>query len=150
MEFTPILSGRDKVQILDKGFRLKHNKGPQGPLKTSYFTCVEPRCKARAATIGDLTLTDLTLKYHHIEQHTHHADKTKNVVSEKLFQFRKNAKEQPDKTAKAVYQKLVADAINSVDTPEKSELASKMPKFHAVKDQHYRWVPILGGFFWGE
>ena len=64
------------------------------------------------------------------------------MVSEKLYQFRKNAKDHPDKTAKAVYEKLVADAINSVETPEKNDLASKMPKFHAVKDQHYRCIQI--------
>ena len=138
MEFTPILSGKEKVQILHRGFRLKHNKGPQGPLKTSYFTCVVSGCKARAATLGDLNITDLSLKYHHVEQHTHHADLSKNIVSEKLYQFRENAKQNPDKTAKAVFEQLAAEAINSVDTPEKTKLAAEMPKFHAVKDQHYR------------
>ena len=70
MEFKLIQSGRDKIQILDQGFRLKRNKGPSGPYKTSYFVCEEPGCKARAETLGDLTLTDLSLKYHHFEQHT--------------------------------------------------------------------------------
>ena len=138
MEFTPILSGKEKIQILHRGFRLKHNKGPQGPSKTFYFTCVIAGCKARAATLGDLTLTDLSLKYHHVEQHNHHADVSKNIVSEKLFQFRANAKQNPDKTAKAVYEQLAAEAINSVDTPEKAKVAAELPKFHAVKDQHYR------------
>ena len=138
MEFTPILSGKEKVQILHRGFRLKHNKGPQGPSKTSYFTCVIPGCKARAATLGDLNVKDLTLKYHHVEQHSHHADLTKNIVSEKLYQFRENAKQNPDTTAKAVYERLTAEAINSVDTPDKNKLAAELPKFHAVKDQHYR------------
>ena len=138
MEFKLIQSGREKIQMLDQGFRLKHNKGPQGPLKTSYFVCVEPGCKARAATVGELTLTDLSLKYHHVEQHTHHSDPAKNIVSEQLYKFRENAKTNPDKTAKSVYEKIVADTINSVDTPEKAELAQKMPKFHVIKDQHYR------------
>ena len=93
MEFKPIISGRDSIQILDKGFRLKHNKGPQGPLKTSYFTCVVRGCKARAATLGDLNISDLSLKFHHVEQHTHHADVSKNIVAEKLYQFREKAKE---------------------------------------------------------
>ena len=138
MEFKLIQSGRDKIQILDQGFRLKRNKGPSGPYKTSYFVCVEPGCKARAATLGDLTVTDLSLKYHHVEQHNHHADPAKNIVSEKLYEFRENAKTNPDKSAKSVYEKIIADTINSVDTPEKSEIAKKMPKFNAVKDQHYR------------
>ena len=98
MEFKAILSGKEKIQILDRGFRLKHNKGPQGPLKTSYFTCVFPGCKARAATTGELRIDGLTLKYHHVEQHSHHADESKNVVAEKLYEFRQEAKENPDKT----------------------------------------------------
>ena len=107
-------------------------------MKTSYFTCVVSGCNARAATLGDLNLTDLSLKYHHIEQHTHPSDPAKNIVSEKLYEFRKNAKQNPDKTAKSVFDKLVSEAINSVDSPNKADLAGKMPKFQNVKDQHYR------------
>ena len=138
MEFKPIISGRDSIQILDKGFRLKHNKGPQGPLKTSYFTCVVRGCKARAATLGDLNISDLSLKFHHVEQHTHHADVSKNIVAEKLYQFREKAKENPDRTAKSVYDELAAEAMNSVATPDKNKLAVELPKFHTIKDQHYR------------
>ena len=107
MEFKAILSGKEKIQILDHGFRLKHNKGPSGPYKTTYFTCVYPGCKARAATTGELALDKLTLKYHHIGQHSHHADASSNLVAEKLYQFRKEAKENPKKTAKSIYKKLV-------------------------------------------
>ena len=106
MEFTPIVSRRGHVQILDKGFRLKLNKGPLGPFKTSFFTCVVPGCKARAATLGDLNPTDMKLKYHRIEQHTHgFSFRSKNSISKKLYRFYKNSKDQPDKTAKAVYKK---------------------------------------------
>ena len=44
MDFEVILSGKEKVQILDNGFRLKWNKEPQGPYNTSYFVCVAPGC----------------------------------------------------------------------------------------------------------
>ena len=136
MEFKVIFSGKEKPQVLDRGFRLKLNKGPQGPLKTSYFTCVEKGCKARAATLGELT--DLSLKYHHTEQHNHIADTSKNIVAETMYEFRENAKQNPDKTAKAVFEKLSVEAMNSVPTPDKANLAAHLPKFNSVKDQHYR------------
>ena len=138
MEFKAILSGKDKIQILDKGFRLKCNQLPKGPLKTSYFTCVTPGCKAKAATLGDLNVADLSLKYHRVDQHNHPADVSKNIVAEKLHQFRDNAKNNPDKTAKSVYERLTSEAFNSVASPDKQELAAALPKFHNVKDQHYR------------
>ena len=138
MEFKAILSGKDKIQILDKGFRLKCNKPPKGPLKTSYFTCVTPGCSAKAATLGDLNVADISLKYHRVEQHNHPADISKNIVAEKLHEFRENAKVNPDKTAKSVYERLTSEAINSVETPDKQQLAAALPKFHVVKDQHYR------------
>ena len=138
MEFTPIITGRDAIQILDQGFRLKHNKGPQGPFNTSYFTCVERGCKAKAATTGEYTVDGLTLKYHRIEQHNHRASVEKNIVSEKMHQFRENATANPDKTAKSVYERLAAEAMNSVSTPDKPQLAVQLPKFKSIKDQHYR------------
>ena len=113
MDFKLILSGRDKVQILHQGFRLKRNKGPNGPNKTTYWACVQVGCNARAATLGEINMTDLSLKYHYIEQHSHHADKAKNLVSEKLYEFRENAKKNPDKTAKSAYDKIVRDTVIS-------------------------------------
>lgn len=138
MDFKLILSGRDKAQILHQGFRLKRNKGPNGPNKTTYWACVQVGCNARAATLGEINMTDLSLKYHYTEQHSHHADEAKNLVAEKLYEFRENAKKNPDKTAKSAYDKIVRDTVNSIDTPEKIDFASKLPKFKTVKDQHYR------------
>ena len=76
MEFQKILSGKEKVQILHLGFRLKRNKGPQGPNQTTYFKCVEKTCKATLATLGDLD-GELSLKFHRHEQHNHRADVSK-------------------------------------------------------------------------
>ena len=133
-----ILSGKEKIQILDNGFRLKHNKGPTGPNNTSYFTCVFPGCKARAATTGELAIDKLTLKYHHVHQHSHHADTSSNLVAEKLYQFRKEAKENPEKTAKSIYEKLASEVVIGVSTPDRPSVATSLPKFESVKDQHYR------------
>ena len=138
MDLKLIKSGREKIQILHHGFRLKRDKGPKGPNKTTYWACVVVGCKGRAATSGELTLDDLSLKYHHLEQHNHHADEAQNLVSEKLYEFREQAKTNPDKTAKSVYEKIVRETMNSVDTPEKANLAAKLPKFYSIKDQHYR------------
>ena len=138
MDLKLIKSGREKIQILHHGFRLKRDKGPKGPHKTTYWACVVVGCKGRAATSGDLTLDDLSLKYHHVEHHNHHGDEAQNLVSEKLYEFREQAKTNPDKTAKSVYEKIVRETMNSVDTPEKANLAAKIPKFYSIKDQHYR------------
>ena len=73
MEFQKIFSGKEKVQILHLGFRMKWNRRPQGPNKMTYFKCVERSCKATLATLGELE-SDLTLKYHNHEQHNHRAD----------------------------------------------------------------------------
>ena len=96
MEFKVILSGKDKIQILDHGYRLKWNKGPQGQHDTTYFACVKPGCKATAATLGPLEIDKLSLKYHRVAAHNHEADISSNIVAENLFQFRENAKENPD------------------------------------------------------
>ena len=80
MEFEKIMSGKNKVQIIDKGFRMQWNNGPKGPLKTTYFSCVEKGCKATLATMGDLD-SDLTLKYHRLEQHNHRSDNATMLVS---------------------------------------------------------------------
>ena len=138
MDFQVILSGKEKIQILHRGFRLRLQKGPVGPKNSSYYVCVERGCKARAGAVGELTKENLSLTYHHVEQHNHHADESKNVVAEKLYLFRKEAKEKPDKTAKSIYEKLVSEAINAVSTPDKNALAVQLPKFEKVKDQHYR------------
>ena len=100
-------------------------------MNTSYFTCVESGCKAKAATIGELTLEGLSLKFHRVEQHNHHSDVSKNIVADKLHEFRQRATKNPDKTAKSVYDQLAAEAINSVGTPDKPHLASQLPKFRS-------------------
>ena len=91
MEFQKILSGKEKVQILHLGFRMKWNKGPQGPNHTTYFKCVEKSCKATLATLGELS-GELSLKFHHHEQHNHRADVSKNIVSATLHEFRGEVK----------------------------------------------------------
>ena len=52
MEFKKIISGRNKVQILDQGFRMQRNQGPRGPHNLTYFNCTEPNCKAKLTTEG--------------------------------------------------------------------------------------------------
>ena len=96
MDFKKIISGKGKIQILDRGFRLQRNKGPIGPLKTTYFDCVELHCKATLATTGVLD-GDLSLKYHRLEQHTHRPDHSANIVSSSLSEFRETVKSNPGK-----------------------------------------------------
>ena len=128
MDFEVILSGKEKVQVLDNGFRLKWNKGPQGPHETSYFTCVTPGCRATAATLGPLEKDRLTLKYHRVEQHIHHADPHTNLSYKVQHQFRENAKSNPDSSAKANYERIQTEIFDSIDSPSKEDLAAKMPK----------------------
>ena len=87
MDFQKILSGKEAVQILDKGFRFVWNKGPQGPALRSYFKCVNKTCKATLSTYGDLN-GEVTLNFHRIELHNHRADVAKNIVSATLHEFR--------------------------------------------------------------
>ena len=96
MDFKKIISGKNKVQILDQGYRLQRNKGPLGPLKTTYFDCVEKQCKATLATTGDLD-SDLSLKYHRLEQHNHRPDNSANIVSSSLSEFRETVRSNPGK-----------------------------------------------------
>ena len=80
MEFQKILSGKQKPQIIHAGYRLQWNRGTQGPIKTTYFSCTTKSCKATLATVGDLE-GDLALKYHKIENHTHQPDANANIVA---------------------------------------------------------------------
>ena len=132
MEFQRIISGKNKVQILHDGYRMQINRGPQGPLKTTYFSCVMPNCKATLATIGELH-GDLSLKYHRKEQHTHPPDVSKNIVSASLSEFREKVKANPDCSAKTVFEEVTTNALESVDTPNKHDLAQKMPTYRTGK-----------------
>ena len=91
MDFKKTVSGKGKIQMLDRGFCLQQNEGPIGPLKTTYFDCVEIQCKATLATMGDLD-GDLSFKYHRLEQHTHRPDHSANIVSSSLSEFQETVK----------------------------------------------------------
>ena len=99
MEFKKILSGKSKAQILHLGFRFQWNRGPQGPARTTYFSCVEKNCKATLATTGELE-GDLNLKYHRRHQHTHRPDPSANIVAETMSTFRKEVEAKPEQSVK--------------------------------------------------
>ena len=113
---------------------MQWNRGPQGPLKTTYFDCVEKGCKARLATVGDLN-GDLTLKYHRSDQHTHNADPSKNIVSASLHEFRDRVKSNPDCSAKQIFEEISTNALESVSSPNKLDLAAKLPTYRNGKSQ---------------
>ena len=137
MDFQKILSGKEKVQILHMGFRMKWNKGPQGPNKTSYFKCVEKSCKATMATLGELD-GELTMKYHHHEQHNHRCDVSKNIVSATLHEFREEVKTNPDRPVKQLFEEISTKALDSVSgTPSKLDLAMKMPVYRKGMSQAF-------------
>ena len=137
MDFQRIISGKNKTQILHDGFRLQWNRGPQGPLDTTYFTCTEKACKATLATTGDLN-GELTLKYHRKEQHNHPSDIAKTLVASSLSDFRQQVKTNPDVPAKQIFDDISTAALESVSTPNKFDLAKKLPTYRTVKDQAYR------------
>ena len=113
---------------------MQWNRGPQGPLKTTYFDCVEKGCKARLATVGDLD-GDLTLKYHRSDQHTHSADASKNIVSASLHEFRDRVKSNPECSAKQIFEEISTNALEGVSSPNKLDLAAKLPTFRNGKSQ---------------
>ena len=132
MDFQKIISGKNKVQILHNGFRMQINRGPFGPQDTTYFSCVERECKATLATLGQLD-GDLTLKYHREERHTHPPDVSKNIVSATLSEFRGKVKSNPDCSAKTVFEELTTNALESISTPNKFDLAQKLPTYRTGK-----------------
>ena len=137
MEFQKIKSGKNKVQILHRGFRTQWNRGPQGPMATTYFRCVVTGCNAMLATTGDLE-GDLVLKYHRTEQHTHPPDISANIVSFSLHEFRDTVKSNPDCSGKTTLEEITTGALAGVETPNKLDLARKLPTYRQVKDQAYR------------
>ena len=137
MSLQKIISGKNKVQILDSGFRMQWNRGPQGPNQTTYFTCVEKGCKATLATMGALD-SDLTLKYHRLAQHTHRADPSSNIVSATLHEFRDEIKTNPDQPVKRLFEELTTKAMETViGTPDKLDLAKKLPTFRSGMSYAY-------------
>ena len=129
MDFKLILSGKNKPQVLHLGFRFQWNKGPKGPNKTSYFTCVNKNCKATLATTGDLD-GDVTLKFHRNTSHNHRADVSANIVSETMHEFRQDVDKNPDQPAKKLFEEKSSKALDSVDgTPNKLDLAKKLPPY---------------------
>ena len=134
MDFQKILSGKNKVQILHQGYRLQWNRGPQGPLDTTYFRCVVPRCNAMLATTGNLE-GELCFKYHRIEHHTHPPDASANIVSSSLSNFRQTVKKNPDCSAKSVFEEITTNALDSVETPNKLDLARKLPTYRSGKSR---------------
>ena len=135
MEFQKIISGKNKTQILHNGFRMQINRGPLGPQNTTYFSCVERQCKATLATLGDLD-GELTLKYHREDKHTHSPDVSKNIVSASLSEFRGKVKANPDCSAKALFEEITTNVLESVATPNKFDLAQKLPTYRTGKCMH--------------
>ena len=121
---------------------MQWNHGPKGPLKTTYFTCVEKSCKATLATLGHLD-SDLTLKYHRIEQHNHRADNSSMVVSKTLHHFRDDMKKNPDQPVKQLFENLTTQALDAMEsTPQKLDLAKKLPSFRQGMPQANRYPEI--------
>jgi hypothetical protein len=108
MDFKIIKSGKEKPQLIVDGYRLRLNKGPQGPLRSSYFKCV--KCKATAAAQGPLEPGEFVLKFHHKEKHTC------VLVAEKLAEFRAKARECPDKAVKVVFEEIATEVLNDAST----------------------------------
>ena len=132
MEFKKIISGRNKVQILHQGFRMQRNQGPRGPHNLTYFNCTEPNCKAKLTTEGLLD-GELKLKYHHVDQHTHPPDPSEMIVKASLSEFRARVKSNPECSAKNVFDEIANEALDSVSTPNKLDLAKKLPTYRTGK-----------------
>ena len=132
MDFKTIRSGKDKVQILHSGYRMIWNRGPQGPQNITYFKCHRSDCKARLATTGLLS-GQLSLRFHKTHLHTHSPDESSNIVAESLFNFRTQIKENPDIAAKSAYEEITTNALDAVDTPNKFDLAKKIPTYRQGK-----------------
>ena len=113
MELQKIISGKEKTQILHIGFRFQHNKGPQGPNQTTYFTCVEKGCRATLATCGALE-GELALKFHRDHAHNHRADVSANIVSSTLSEFREEMNSNPERHAKQLFEEVTQKALDSV------------------------------------
>ena len=141
MEIQKIMSGKGKVQILCAGFRFQKNRGPQGPLDTTYFTCTEPDCKATLNTTGKLE-GKLTLKKHNIEQHNHRADESKNIVAASLSEFRERVKSNPECKPKSVFDEITTNALESVSTPNKFDLAKKLPTYKQGKHKQFLFLSM--------
>ena len=134
MEIRTILSGKNKTQILHRGFRFQWNRGPQGPHKTTYFSCVERTCKATLATTGELD-GELTLKYHRYEQHVHRPDPSSNLVAETMSTYRQEIDKNPEVSAKQLFEDLSSKALETAqDTPNKLDIARKLPTFRKGKE----------------
>ena len=87
------------------------------------------------ATFGDLH-GELTMKYHHHEQHNHRADVSKNIVSATLHEFRDEVKSNPDRPVKQLFEEISTKALDSVSgTPSKLDLAKKLPTFRKGMSQ---------------
>ena len=119
-----ICPGMDKIQILHLGYILIWNRGPQGPENTTYLKYHRSDCKARLATVGELSC-EFTLKYHRDTLHTHPPDESDNIVSASLHDFRRQVKQNPEVSAKSVYEQIATGALESVETPKKLDLAKK-------------------------
>ena len=110
------------------------NKGPQGPNNTRYFICTKrytDNCKATLATTGDLD-ENIVLKFHK-KEHNHPSDVSANIVSASLHQFRQTVKNNPDCSAKTVFEDIATEALESVSTPNKFDLAKKLPVYRSGK-----------------
>ena len=134
MDLRIIRSGKNKVQILHRGFRFQWNRGPQGPNKTTYFSCVERTCKATLATCGELE-GELALKYHRYEQHIHRPDPSSNLVAETMSTYRQEIEKNPDASAKQLFEDLSTKVLETAkDTPSKLDIAKKLPTYRKGKE----------------
>ena len=110
-----------------------HNRGPQGPHDRSYFKCIDKKCPAKLSTLGPLD-GELTLSYHHHEDHNHRADISSNIVAETMSEFRQEISSNPDVKAKRLFEELATRALELVEgTPSKLDVAKKLPTYRSGK-----------------
>ena len=74
-------------------------------------------------------------EHHRIENHTPSPDFSANIVSSSLVKFRDTVKTNPECSAKTVFEEITTAALEAVDSPNKLDLARKMPTYRTVKDQ---------------
>ena len=141
MAFKAILSGKGKIQLLmEDGWRYISNRKATGPNSTTYYTCVQKTCPARAATTGGPELDQLQLKYHaqlH-KPHNHSPDKSENSAQEMLYNYREMARKNPDPPAKAVFEEIVAAKGAEGEDPATKEALDALGTFQSHRNMYYR------------
>ena len=126
-DFKTIYSGKNKLQILHKGYRFGVSKVPDLSTPVCYFRCVVKKCKSRC---GGRIGSDGVLGIKQLgETHNHPPDEAGNIVAATMYEYREKVRSNPLYSVKQIYEDVINNVLTSPEAAGIPDLAERFSSF---------------------